>query len=117
MRRGDPASVVVRNARLVAGREYAVRVRSRAFAISTLVLAIVATVAALAPLAIRALERDAVVRIAASAPDARSAELTLRSLEMVFNAGTGLDPSGTPAYRFSLVEPAGVTGSAWTSST
>jgi ABC-2 type transport system permease protein len=109
MRRGDPASVVVRNARLVAGREYAVRVRSRAFAISTLVLAIVATVAALAPLAIRALERDAVVRIAASAPDARSAELTLRSLEMVFNAGTGLDPSGTPAYRFSLVEPAGVT--------
>ena len=92
----------------MAGREYVVRVRSRAFAISTIVLAIVATVAALAPLAIRALERDSVVRIAASAPDARSAELTLRSLEMVFNAGTGLDPSGTPAYRFSLVAPAGV---------
>jgi len=108
VRRGDPASVLVRNARLVAGREYAVRVRSRAFAISTLVLAIVATAAALAPLAIRALERESVVRIAASAPDARSAELTLRSLEMVFNAGTGLDPSATPAYRFSLVDPAGV---------
>ncbi len=100
---------MVRNARLVAGREYAVRVRSRAFAVSTLVLALVATVAALAPLAIRALERDSVVRIAASAPDARSAELTLRSLEMVLNGGTSLDPSGTPAYRFSLVEPAGVT--------
>ncbi len=108
MRRGDPASVVVRNARLVAGREYVVRVRSRAFAISTLVLALVATFAALAPLAIRALERDSVLRIAASAPDARSAELTLRSLEMVFNAGTGLDPSGTPAYRFSIVDPGGV---------
>ena len=48
------------------------------------------------------------VRIAASAPDARSAELTLRSLEMVFNAGTNLDPTGTPAYAFSLVEPGGV---------
>lgn len=92
----------------MAGREYRVRVRSRAFAISTLVLAIVATVAALAPLAIRALERDSVVRIAASAPDARSAELTLRSLEIVFNVGTGLDPSGAPAYEFTLVEPAGV---------
>ncbi len=108
VRRDDPASVLVRNARLVAGREYGVRVRSRAFAISTLVLAIVATVAALAPLAIRALERESVVRIAASAPDARSAELTLRSLEMVFNAGTGLDPSVMPAYRFHLVDPAGV---------
>ena len=100
---------MVRNARLVAGREYGVRVRSRAFAISTLVLAIVATVAALAPLAIRALERESVVQIAASAPDARSAELTIRSLEMVFNAGTDLDPSSAPVYRFSLVEPAGVT--------
>ena len=92
----------------MAGREYRVRVRSRAFAISTLVLAAVAAVAALAPLAIRALERDSVVRIAASAPDARSAELTVRSLEMVFNAGTGLDPSGTPVYQFELVEPADV---------
>jgi len=92
----------------VAGREYRVRVRSRAFAISTLVLAVVATIAALAPLAIRALERDSVVRIAASAPDARSAELTVRSLDMVLNGGTGLDPSGTPVYQFELVEPADV---------
>ena len=92
----------------MAGREYRVRVRSRAFAISTLVLAVVATIAALAPLAIRALERDSVVRIAASAPDARSAELTVRSLDMVLNGGTGLDPSGTPVYQFELVEPADV---------
>ena len=73
VRRGDPVTVVVRNAGLVARREYGVRVRSRAFAISTLVLAIVATLAALAPLAIRALDRESVVRIAASAPDERSA--------------------------------------------
>ena len=108
MRRSDPGSVFVRNARLVAGREYGVRVRSRAFAISTLVLAIVATGAALAPLAIRALERESVVRIAASAPDARTAELTLRSLEIVLNGSASLDPTASPTYRFSLVEPADV---------
>ncbi len=108
VRRGDPALVLVRNARLVAGREYRVRVRSRAFAISTLVLAVVATLAALAPLAIRALERESVLRIGASAPDARTAELTLRSLEMVLNGGAGLDPTAAPVYAFTLVEPAGV---------
>ncbi len=105
MRRGDPASVFARNARLVAGREYGVRVRSRAFAVSTLVLAVVAALAAMAPLAIRALERDTVVRIGASAPDARTAELTLRSLDIVLNAGASLDPTATPQYRFSLVDP------------
>ena len=108
VRRGDPATVVVRNARLVAGREYRVRVRSRAFAISTLVLAVVATFAALAPLAIRALDRESVVRIAASAPDTRSAELMLRSLGMVFTPGTNLEPGATPAYAFTLVDPADV---------
>jgi ABC-2 type transport system permease protein len=108
VRRGDPPSVFARNAGLVAGREYGVRVRSRAFAISTLILAIVAAGAALAPLAIRAVERDAVVKIAASAPDARTTELTLGSLEMVLNAGAALDPSATRAYRFSSVGPDGV---------
>jgi ABC-2 type transport system permease protein len=108
VRRGDPASIFARNARLVAGREYRVRVRSRAFAISTLVLAVVATAAALAPLAIRAVERDAVLLIAASAPDARTTELTLRSLDLVLNAGSSLDPTSTPVYRFSSVEPAAV---------
>ena len=108
MRRSDPGSVFVRNARLVAGREYGVRVRSRAFAISTLVLAVVATAAALAPLAIRALERESVVRIAASAPDARTADLTLRSLEIVLNGSASLDPTASPTYRFSLVDPADV---------
>ncbi len=108
VRRGDPASVLVRNAGLVARREYGVRVRSRAFAISTIVLAIVATAAALAPLAIRALERESVVRIGASAPDQKTTDLTLRSLEMVLNAGAGLDPTGRPAYRFTAVDPGAV---------
>jgi ABC-2 type transport system permease protein len=108
VRRGDPTSVFARNTGLVAGREYGVRVRSRAFAISTLILAVVAMGAALAPLAIRALEREAVIRIAASAPDERTSALTMRSLEMVLNAGTSLDPTGTPAYRFTVVQPDGV---------
>jgi ABC-2 type transport system permease protein len=108
VRRGDPATVFVRNARLVAGREYRVRVWSRAFAISTIVLAVVAVVGALAPLAIRALEKESVARIAASAPDARTTQLTLRALEIVLNAGVSLDPTGAPAYRFSAVEPGDV---------
>lgn len=105
MRRNDPASVFVRNAALVAGREYGVRVRSRAFVVSTLVLAVVAGLAALAPLAIRALEREVVFRVAASAPDERSAELTQRSLEIVLNAGASLDPTGSQPYEISLVDP------------
>jgi len=108
VRRSDPGSVFVRNARLVAGREYGVRVRSRAFAISTLVLAVVATAAALTPLAIRVLERESVVRIAATAPDQRTADLTLRSLEIVLNEGAGLDPTASPIYEFILVDPADV---------
>lgn len=108
VRRNDPGTVFVRNARLVAAREYGVRVRSRAFAVSTLIIAIVAGLAALAPLAMRALERDAVVRIATSAPDARTADLALRSLDLVLNAGTSLDPTGSSAYRFSQLEPAAV---------
>ncbi|HSW41549.1 MAG TPA: ABC transporter permease [Patescibacteria group bacterium] len=99
---------MIRNARLVAGREYSVRVRSRAFAISTVFLAIMATAAALTPIGIRVLERDSVTRIAASAPDARSGELTLRSLEMVFNAATNLEPGAAPEYEFSLVDSAGI---------
>lgn len=106
MRRNDPASVFVRNAGLVARREYGVRVRSRAFVISTVVLAIVAGLAALAPLAMRAAEREAVVRVAASAPDERSAELTRRSLEIVLNAGASIDPTGSPLYEIRVVDPA-----------
>jgi ABC-2 type transport system permease protein len=108
VRRNDPASVFVRNAGLVARREYGVRVRSRAFAISTLILAIVAGLAALAPLAMRAAERQAVVRVAASAPDARSAELTQRALGIVLNAGISLDLTDSPPYEISSVEPADV---------
>jgi ABC-2 type transport system permease protein len=108
VRRNDPTSVFVRNAALVAGREYGVRVRSRAFLVSTLILAVVAGIAALAPLAIRAVEREAVVRVAASAPDERSAELTRRSLGIVLNAGASLDPTGSPPYEITLVDPGGV---------
>ncbi len=104
VRRPDPAPVFLRNARLVAGREFRVRVRSRAFAISTVILAIVAGLAALAPLAIRVLDRESVTRIAASAPDARTAELTRRSLEIVLNAGASLDPTASETYEFSLVD-------------
>jgi hypothetical protein len=102
--------VVVRNARLVAGREYGVRVRSRAFAISTLILAIVATIAALAPLAIRALERESVVRIAASAPDAPTSSAWLNPAA---SRAAATPPGRSQACSWSPTVPS----SAWTSST
>ena len=108
MRRNDPASVFVRNAGLVARREYGIRVRSRAFLISTVILAVVAGLAALAPLGMRAMERQAVVRVAASAPDERTAELARRSLDIVLNAGVSLDLSGSPQYEIRTVDPADV---------
>jgi ABC-2 type transport system permease protein len=106
VRRSDPASVFVRNAGLVAGREYGMRVRSRAFAISTLVLAVAAVMAALIPIGMRVLERQAVTQVAASAPDARTTDLTVRALDMVLNAGVRLDPTRSPPYEIRSVDPA-----------
>jgi ABC-2 type transport system permease protein len=106
VRRSDPASVFLRNARLVAGREYGVRVRSRAFAISTLVLAVAAVMSGLIPITMRVLEREAVIQVAASAPDARTTDLTVRALDMVLNPGVRLDPAGSPPYEIRSVDPA-----------
>ena len=62
---------LVPNALLVARREFLVRVRSRAFVISTLVLAVVAFAAAIAPTAIQALDRNSTTKLAihVDAPD------------------------------------------------
>jgi ABC-2 type transport system permease protein len=106
VRRSDPASVFIRNAGLVAGREYGIRVRSRAFAVSTLVLAVAAIMSALIPIAMRVLEREAVIRVAASAPDERTTDLTVRAIDIVLNAGARLDPSSSPPYEVRSVDPA-----------
>ncbi len=59
------------NALLVARREYIVRVRSRAFVISTIILALIAFAAGIAPAVLAALDREATTKIAihVDAPD------------------------------------------------
>ncbi len=100
MRPAVPLHELVRSAGLVARREYRVRVRSLAFAVSTAILAAVAVAMGVAPVAIRALERTVVVRIAVSGPDATTTRLSIAALDFTLN-GSVFDPSGTRPYRLS----------------
>ena len=93
----------LRNVRLVARREYRVRVRSRAFVLSTLLLAAVAAGTGLVPILVRALDRQAVVRLAVHADDAALQALAVRSLDTVLNGRTQLDPTARQAWA---IEPA-----------
>ena len=93
----------LRNVRLVALREYRVRVRSRAFVLSTLLLAAVAAGTGLVPILVRALDREAVVRLAVHADDAALQSLAIRSLDTVLNGRTQLDPTAKQAWA---IEPA-----------
>jgi len=88
----------LRNVRLVARREYRVRVRSRAFVLSTLLLAAVAAGTGLVPILVRALDREAVVRLAVHADDAALQALAVRSLDTVLNGRTQLDPTARQAW-------------------
>jgi len=93
----------LRNVRLVARREYRVRVRSRAFVLSTLLLAAVAAGTGLVPILVRVLDREAVVRLAVHADDAALQDLAVRSLDTVLNGRTQLDPTAKQAWA---IEPA-----------
>ena len=93
----------LRNVRLVARREYRVRVRSRAFVLSTLLLAAVAAGTGLVPILVRAMDRGAVVRLAVHADDAALQGLAIRSLDTVLNGRTQLDPTAKQAWA---IEPA-----------
>ena len=93
----------LRNVRLVARREYRVRVRSRAFVLSTLLLAAVAAGTGLVPILVRVLDREAVVRLAVHADDAALQSLAIRSLDTVLNGRTQLDPTAKQAWA---IEPA-----------
>ena len=67
MSRRDP---LFPNALIVARREYRDRTRSRLYIGSTVVLALMAMLVAVAPIAVRALDRQTVTRIAIVAADA-----------------------------------------------
>ena len=92
----------LRNVRLVAGREYRVRVRSRAFVLSTLLLAAVAVGTGFVPILVRALDRGAVVHLAVHADDSALQTLAIRSLDTVLNGRTQLDPTARDAWA---IEP------------
>jgi len=109
-----------RNVALVARREYAERVRSRAFVFSTLLMVGLAVVIALIPLAFRVVERATVTPIAVAAPDAELANRTIAILDAFLNAsmdGSGdrhrpftFELVGSPAAAVSAVGDARVAG-------
>ncbi|MEA2537454.1 MAG: type transport system permease protein [Chloroflexota bacterium] len=93
-----------RNALLIARREYLDRVPTRTFLAATVVLAVVAVGLALAPIALRHLERETVVRIGIVAPDDNVAKASLSLLDGYLNAPPqGVDPA-TWQKPFALVE-------------
>ncbi len=90
MSRRDP---LLPNAAIVAGREYRERVRSRLFVGSTILLAIVAALVALGPLAIRLLDRGTVTTLAVVADESDLRARTMASIDGVLNLPpTGTDP-------------------------
>ena len=97
MARTDP---IFPNATIVARREYTERVRSRLFAVSTILLASLAVFVALLPLAVRIVERGTVTRIGVAAADPRLARTAESYIETIMNSGFGAG-SGNVAYEVS----------------
>jgi ABC-type Na+ efflux pump permease subunit len=92
-----------RNALLIARREYLDRVPTRTFLAATLVLAAVAIGLALAPIALRYLDRGTVVRIGIVAPEDGVANVTIPLLDGYLNTPPqGVDPAAWEK-PFSLV--------------
>ena len=73
------------NAGIVARREYRDRTRSRLYIGSTIVLALLATLVAIAPIAVRYLDRQTVTRIAVVAADVDLATRTVSMADSLLN--------------------------------
>ncbi len=82
MARHDP---LLPNAGIVARREYRDRVRSPLFLASTVVLMVLAMLVAIAPIAIRALDRHTVTRIAIVSSDAALADRAVSVADSLLN--------------------------------
>jgi ABC-2 type transport system permease protein len=81
------------DALLVARREYLDRIRSRAFRITTVIVALVAVGIALTPIAIKYLDQHAIVRIAVIAPTQPLADGTVSIVDGLVNRPpAGRDP-------------------------
>jgi ABC-2 type transport system permease protein len=85
--------IVGADALLVARREYLDRIRSRAFRITTLLVAIIAVAISLTPIALKYLDQHAVVRITVIAPTKSLADGTVAILDGLVNRPpAGQDP-------------------------
>ena len=83
MSRRDP---LLPNAWIVARREYRDRTRSRLYVGSTIVLAIMAMLVAVAPIAVRALDRQTVTRIAIVTTDAELGQRAVSVADSLLNS-------------------------------
>lgn len=84
---GDRRRGSLSNVGIVARREYGERVGSRAFVLSTLLLAGLAVVIALIPLAVRLVDRVTVTRVAVVAPDPALSATAVSVLDTFLNGG------------------------------
>jgi ABC-2 type transport system permease protein len=94
----------VANVTLVARREYAERVRARAFVFSTLLLIGLAVVIALIPLGVRLVDRATVTRIAIVAPEAELANRAMSVMDGFLNAQLSPDANGPHPFLFERVD-------------
>lgn len=92
----------IANVGLVARREYAERVRSRAFVFSTVLLAALAVVIALIPLAVRFVDQVTVTRIAVVAPDGTLGARAVSVMDAFLNAQLESGASTTKRFQFEL---------------
>ncbi|MEP6638596.1 MAG: ABC transporter permease [Chloroflexota bacterium] len=108
MARSDP---LLPNAAIVARREYRDRVRSPLFLASTVILAALAMLVAIAPIGIRYVDRQAVTRIAVVSSDANLASRAAAIAGSLLNVPPGgvADPGWTKPY---VIEPAADTAAA-----
>jgi len=91
------------NAVLVARREYRERVRSRAFVFSTILLAGLAIVISLIPLAVRLVDRATVTRIVVVSEDALLADRAISTLDQFLNTDTA-ERGGAPTFLFERLD-------------
>jgi ABC-2 type transport system permease protein len=83
----------IANARLVAGREFNQQVRSRLFAVSTILLATLAVAVALTPVLIKLADRGTTTTIAVASPDAALTSESISILDSILNQGA---PANAP---------------------
>ncbi len=91
------------NVLIVTRREYEERVRGRLFVVSTLLLALLAVVVALLPLAVRLAERGTVTRIGVVSVDGESAEHIADVVDRFLASGFNAPSANARQYEVRLV--------------